>query len=63
MLNNYLYFLYKNLNNYSNLYENSNSILNNVNIKGGGGEQVTDIFKHLFKQIEDDINKLIKSRD
>jgi len=68
MFEKYLLFLYKNLNEYSKLLDKNISLynFNNNHIElqtGGNPTGVVDAFRHLFKKIQDDINKLVMQRD
>jgi hypothetical protein len=66
MFQKYLLFLYKNLNEYHKLLDKNISLYNfsKINeIQIGGDSGIVDAFKHLFRKIQKDINKLIQSRD
>lgn len=66
MFQKYLLFLYKNLNEYHKLLDKNISpydFYKNNEIQIGGDSGIVDAFKHLFRKIQEDINKLVQSRD
>ena len=66
MFQKYLLFLYKNLNEYHKLLDKNISpyyFSKNNEIQIGGDSGIVDAFKHLFRKIQEDINKLVQSRD